>query len=474
MDNLLSPSDESVSLRVQLDQDAELSSSVSVDNLKNTELTERPQSPTSKDNEVEELPKANIVSFTRNVFENISQAVPESSSPRSKEPSSDSVVKGSSLVVTPSESTRVMVNGRVSLVNGGSERVNSPRSTPDEKPTGQSRYFSSSKKAPVKKSSSDSNIAPKADINANRAVESVSQKNGGVHIRTSIPSEPLVRSSNKLSEPILNQNNNTVFSSKDKTDSSSEVASSWNSNNKRRAPVNPEKTQTQSDVKKPLNVTSVQVNAHLSSEDSPPPVAPPRTNSRSEKSVEPAAPIKEAKKQDAQRPNLNLNELQPKKNVVERKENNFHKPRQSNTVSRENKKNRKVDPSAGPGSLLIRPASNLVIGSAKTEYLQLTKYNDIKTGEFAPAKKRPGYYDTYSDDEDDYEEVPVTNIDDYLGNGDIPVTNIDDFDTEGGYIPREGDASHHRTTKVSKKWDFIGAGVRVGKSSLSKKTGQKV
>jgi hypothetical protein len=48
-------------------------------------------------------------------------------------------------------------------------------------------------------------------------------------------------------------------------------------------------------------------------------------------------------------------------------------------------------PKAGPsrpGMLLIRPASNLVAANTKTEYLSLTKYNDVRKGEFAPAVRK--------------------------------------------------------------------------------------
>lgn len=42
-----------------------------------------------------------------------------------------------------------------------------------------------------------------------------------------------------------------------------------------------------------------------------------------------------------------------------------------------------------PGKLLIRPASNHPASKTKTEFLTMTKFNDIKTGEFAPAKRTP-------------------------------------------------------------------------------------
>jgi hypothetical protein len=473
MDNLLSPSaEDSAKFSVQPETDTLLISSVSMDNLKNT-ANERPASPV-KETEEEEMPKPNIVSLTRNVFENISQVVPDSLSPRSKtvEPSLDSS-RGSSSNLVPKpaqDSAKTTINGGGSYVNG-IDKPSSPRSTTTSEPLGTSRYFSSKKSSappPPKPSIEPTVSQPKADVNANQPIVDNIQSNWGVHIRTNIPSEP-VCTNDVVSEPTLNQNNNTVFANdSDKTDSSAPV---WN---KPKARVVPDSKPLDKEVKKPLNVTTVQVTADLSTEDSPPPIAPPRTNSRpAALAVQPPPPVKEVKKPDPQRPKLNLNELQPKKTVVERKENNFHKQRQSNSVVRENKKNKRPD-SAGPGSLLIRPASNLVIGSTKTEYLQLTKYNDIKTGEFAPAKRKPGYYDTYSDDEDDYEEVPVTNIDDFLGNGDMPVTNIDDLAHDEGYVPREGDASHHRHAKVAKKWDFEGAGVCVGKSSLSRKTGQRM
>jgi len=167
--------------------------------------------------------------------------------------------------------------------------------------------------------------------------------------------------------------------------------------------------------------------------------------------------------------NLNLNDLPRKKSPEPSTDiNRNNKVVVTHTVSeikengsshefpipplRSSKKKRPA--SEGPGSLLIRPASNLVAAGTKTEFLVLNKYHDIKQGEFAPAKKRPSYYE---DDDDD--DVPVTNIDDYL-----PVTNIDDVSPAG--TPREGDASHQR--RAVRKFDFIGAGVVVKRSLLDK------
>ncbi len=134
-------------------------------------------------------------------------------------------------------------------------------------------------------------------------------------------------------------------------------------------------------------------------------------------------------------------------------------------VKRSDKKSKRPAPS-GPGSLLIRPASNLVPGSAinTPQYFKINTYNDVKTGIFEPARKRPSFYD-YDDD------VPVTNIDDVLSD-DIPVTNIDDVSIS----PRnnEQDADTHRK-QASKRYEFVGAGVDCGRSLLKKsKTSNKV
>lgn len=114
------------------------------------------------------------------------------------------------------------------------------------------------------------------------------------------------------------------------------------------------------------------------------------------------------------------------------------------------------DPSArkGPGSLLIRPASNLMTSSTKVEYLNLTKYNNVKTGDFVPPKQRPSYYDDLEDDSM------------------IPVRDFDES-TDGTMPPKEGDPTIYVSpTPVFK---FEGAGVRVGRSLLEKtKTGEKL
>ena len=130
------------------------------------------------------------------------------------------------------------------------------------------------------------------------------------------------------------------------------------------------------------------------------------------------------------------------------------------------KKTTKRPASSGPGSLLIRPASNLVVGNSSSQYLKINKYSDITKGEFAPANKKPSYYDDeYSDDDDD---VPVTNIDDYLED-DLPVTDID-----SQISPRESTVEYVPRHRKRSKFDFIGAGVTLGKNLLTKTPGRGV
>ena len=132
------------------------------------------------------------------------------------------------------------------------------------------------------------------------------------------------------------------------------------------------------------------------------------------------------------------------------------------------KKTTKRPASSGPGSLLIRPASNLIVGSTPTHFPKLNEYDDIKKGEFAPANKKPSYYDDeYSDDEED-DDVPVTNIDDCLDD-DMPVTDID-----SQIMTREGSVSDSPRHRKRSKFDFAGAGVRLGKNLLIKTHGRNV
>ena len=110
-----------------------------------------------------------------------------------------------------------------------------------------------------------------------------------------------------------------------------------------------------------------------------------------------------------------------------------------------NRKAKIVTPkSAGPGSLLIRPASNMVQSkSAQMARLEF-KYDDIRTGDFAPPNKKPAYYD-----EDD---------------SDADVTDGEATSTSSS-SKTDGD----KRKSKSGKYEFVGAGVIAAKSSLSKK-----
>ena len=168
--------------------------------------------------------------------------------------------------------------------------------------------------------------------------------------------------------------------------------------------------------------------------------------------------------------NLNLSDLPQRKKATETsKPEIVPQPEpvavQSNatSVAPKPKKAEKLKRSvpSGPGSLLIRPASNLMVGTVTdAKYLNLTKYDDVKVGEFEPAKKRPGYYD---EDFEEYEDdVPVTNIDDIMS---------DDLGSPSEFsysilTPREGDATQIKLRR--KKYEFEGAGVVIqNKSNLS-------
>ena len=71
-----------------------------------------------------------------------------------------------------------------------------------------------------------------------------------------------------------------------------------------------------------------------------------------------------------------------------------------NTRSQPVSSGKKPAPSR-PGKLVIRPASNLVAAKTSTEYLELTKFNDVRKGEFAPpVKKERTDADAYDDDID--------------------------------------------------------------------------
>ncbi len=128
------------------------------------------------------------------------------------------------------------------------------------------------------------------------------------------------------------------------------------------------------------------------------------------------------------------------------------------------KAKRAASQGGGPGSLLIRPASNLVTGAQTTnQFLQITRYNDVKTGSFEPAKRSGLVGD----------DVPITNIDDVLE--DMPVTNIDDVGSSPDNSPRSNEIdSDTLRRQAAKKYEFVGAGVSLGRSLLIKSRTQKV
>jgi len=93
---------------------------------------------------------------------------------------------------------------------------------------------------------------------------------------------------------------------------------------------------------------------------------------------------------------------------------------------------RKPQPALRPGKLVIRPASNLVAAKTSSEYLELTKFNDVRKGEFAPPLKR--------------ERIEVHVCDD----------DVDRVD---------GVASD---SVITEEYVFDGAGVIIGRSLLTK------
>lgn len=97
---------------------------------------------------------------------------------------------------------------------------------------------------------------------------------------------------------------------------------------------------------------------------------------------------------------------------------------------------------ARPGKLLIRPASNHPASKTKTEFLTMTKYNDVKKGEFAPTRRAAAI-----DDDDECVDG------DPLDRGGSLVEDLSDLE----------------------QYVFVGGGVSIGRSMLAKtKSGEKV
>jgi len=63
-----------------------------------------------------------------------------------------------------------------------------------------------------------------------------------------------------------------------------------------------------------------------------------------------------------------------------------------------------------PGKLVIRPASNLVAAKTSSEYLELTKFNDVRKGEFAPPLKKERIDPAFDDDTDKADGVASDSV----------------------------------------------------------------
>ena len=85
-----------------------------------------------------------------------------------------------------------------------------------------------------------------------------------------------------------------------------------------------------------------------------------------------------------------------------------------------------------PGKLVIRPASNLVAAKTSAEYLEMTKFNDVRKGEFAPPTKKDRIDLSFYEDD------------------------VDRVDGVGG------------DAVAAEEFDFSGAGVVIGRSLLTK------
>ena len=155
----------------------------------------------------------------------------------------------------------------------------------------------------------------------------------------------------------------------------------------------------------------------------------------------------ENKRPDTRKLNLNLDFIDTNANLSQGSSQSKAVSDKNDFIAKNDRRRHVKRPApTGPGSMLIRPASNMVTGSTNTEYLNLTKYHDVKVGDFAPARKRPAY---------NGDDVPITNIDDMIGD-DIPVTDID------------GVFHGHDTNEnvLKKPYEFVGAGVSLGRNML--------
>ena len=99
-----------------------------------------------------------------------------------------------------------------------------------------------------------------------------------------------------------------------------------------------------------------------------------------------------------------------------------------------------------PGKLVIRPASNLVAAKTSSEYLEMTKFNDVRKGEFAPPLKKERIDpDMYDDDIDKVDGITDDSVitEDYV------------FAGAGVIIGRSLLAKTNRNKSVNTEYLFI-------------------
>jgi hypothetical protein len=121
----------------------------------------------------------------------------------------------------------------------------------------------------------------------------------------------------------------------------------------------------------------------------------------------------------------------------------------ANSIPRRNRPN-----PAAPGKLVVRPASNLMPAATNVESLKLTTHNDIKTGEFEPARKWLSKFDGLSS----------SNVDDVYDDDGVDGDGAETgADAASPGIVREGEGGMFRSS-----YSFEGAGVVFSKSALSR------
>ena len=201
----------------------------------------------------------------------------------------------------------------------------------------------------------------------------------------------------------------------------------------------------------------------------PKPQPQPQPSTPPQPQPQPEAPPRRA---SVERPNSIVGS-NSKLTLEDVKRNHFNiENNKANKLEVRKKRAKSASHSSGPGTLLIRPASNLIaVPTARTGHsTHMDKYNDVRTGVFQPPKKRPTFYGAY---DDDYEDIPVTNIDDVLDDSSSMTSDTSSTGGQASSPRHELDADTHRR-QISKKFDFVGAGVSLSRSLLVKTRKQKV